>query len=73
MVTLEGEQGQGAHLRAEPDGLPEPGRQPAPVHGRAPIYNDELTRTDHGWRIAQRIEEQAFLDGSLPAALKIPS
>jgi hypothetical protein len=36
-------------------------------------YNDELARTDQGWRIAQRIEEQAFLDGSLPAALKIPS
>jgi hypothetical protein len=29
-------------------------------------------RTGTGWRIAKRIEEQAFLDGSLPAALQIP-
>ena len=35
-------------------------------------YNDELARTNQGWRITQRIEEQAFLDGSLPAALQIP-
>ena len=26
-----------------------------------------------GWRIRQRIEEQTFLEGSLPEALKIPS
>ena len=36
-------------------------------------YNDKLVRTDEGWRIADRFEDQAFLDGSLPAALQIPS
>jgi len=36
-------------------------------------YLDKLVRTDEGWRIAERIEEQAFLEGSLPAALQIPS
>ena len=36
-------------------------------------YVDELVRTPHGWRIAQRIEEQVLLDGSLPEALRIPS
>ena len=36
-------------------------------------YNDELVRTADGWRIAERIEEQALLDGSLPEALTIPS
>ncbi len=36
-------------------------------------YNDVLVRTDEGWRIAERVEEQAFLDGSLPEALQIPS
>ena len=36
-------------------------------------YNDQLVRTEDGWRIAERIEEQAFLDGTLPEALQIPS
>ena len=36
-------------------------------------YNDELVRTDDGWRIAERFEEQAYLEGSLPEALQIPS
>ncbi len=35
-------------------------------------YNDELVWTVDGWRIAQRIEEQAYLDGTLPEALRIP-
>jgi 3-phenylpropionate/cinnamic acid dioxygenase small subunit len=29
-------------------------------------YVDELVRTEAGWRIAKRREEQAFLEGSLP-------
>ncbi len=36
-------------------------------------YNDKLVCTDEGWRIAERFEEQAFLDGTLPEALQIPS
>jgi len=35
-------------------------------------YNDELVRTDEGWRIARRFEEQAYLEGTLPEALQIP-
>jgi 3-phenylpropionate/cinnamic acid dioxygenase small subunit len=35
-------------------------------------YNDDLAWTDDGWRITHRYEEQAFLDGSYPAALQIP-
>ena len=35
-------------------------------------YNDRLVWTQDGWRIAERIEEQAFLDGTLPPALTIP-
>jgi 3-phenylpropionate/cinnamic acid dioxygenase small subunit len=35
-------------------------------------YVDELQRTDAGWRIVKRLEEQAFLEGSLPQALAIP-
>lgn len=36
-------------------------------------YNDELVRTDEGWRIARRFEEQAYLEGTLPEALQIPT
>jgi len=36
-------------------------------------YIDELVRTAAGWRIKQRVEEQAFLEGTLPEALQIPS
>ena len=35
-------------------------------------YNDELVRTPDGWRIAVRIEEQAYFDGRPPKGLKIP-
>jgi 3-phenylpropionate/cinnamic acid dioxygenase small subunit len=36
-------------------------------------YVDELVRTKGGWRIAKRREDQAFLEGSLPKALTIPT
>ena len=32
-------------------------------------YEDKLVRTPEGWRIAERFEEQAFLDGALPKGL----
>jgi 3-phenylpropionate/cinnamic acid dioxygenase small subunit len=36
-------------------------------------YVDELVRTKDGWRIAKRREDQAFMEGSLPKALTIPT
>jgi len=36
-------------------------------------YVDKLVRTADGWRIAERMEESAYMDGSLPEALQIPS
>ena len=36
-------------------------------------YVDELVRTKDGWRISKRREDQAFMEGSLPKALTIPS
>lgn len=36
------------------------------------FYVDDLVRTPGGWRIARRVEESAFLDGTLPEALQIP-
>ncbi len=35
-------------------------------------YVDRLVRTTDGWRIAERVEEQAWMDGTLPAGLTIP-
>jgi len=35
-------------------------------------YIDELVYTPDGWRIAERFEQQAFFDGSLPANFEIP-
>jgi len=36
------------------------------------FYNDKLVWTDDGWRIRERVEETAFMDGALPAGLQIP-
>jgi 3-phenylpropionate/cinnamic acid dioxygenase small subunit len=35
-------------------------------------YVDELVSTDDGWRIARRVEEAGYMQGTLPAALQIP-
>ncbi|MDJ0867872.1 MAG: nuclear transport factor 2 family protein [Myxococcota bacterium] len=35
-------------------------------------YNDQLVHTDDGWRIRERVEETAYMDGTLPEALQIP-
>jgi len=37
------------------------------------FYVDELARTKQGWRIAKRREDQAFLEGAFPKALRIPT
>ena len=36
-------------------------------------YNDQLVRSDQGWQIAERVEELAYMDGSLPQGLELPS
>jgi 3-phenylpropionate/cinnamic acid dioxygenase small subunit len=35
-------------------------------------YNDKLVRTSEGWRIAERLEEQAYFDGGPPEGFQIP-
>jgi 3-phenylpropionate/cinnamic acid dioxygenase small subunit len=35
-------------------------------------YEDELVRTPAGWRIARRVEQQAWREGELPPGLIIP-
>jgi 3-phenylpropionate/cinnamic acid dioxygenase small subunit len=36
-------------------------------------YQDRLLRTADGWRIADRFEETAWMDGTLPTNLDIPT
>ena len=36
------------------------------------FYVDHLVRTPEGWRISERKEEQALMDGSLPPGFVIP-
>lgn len=35
-------------------------------------YVDKLVRTDAGWRIAERVEQEYYQDGPLPGELAIP-
>lgn len=35
-------------------------------------YVDKLVRTPDGWRIAERVEQEYFMDGPLPGELEIP-
>ena len=35
-------------------------------------YVDELVRTEGGWRIAKRFEDQVFVEGGPPAGHEIP-
>ena len=35
-------------------------------------YVDELVHTEAGWRIARRVEEAGYMQGTLPGALQIP-
>ena len=71
MVTLEGSKARARTCVLNPMGFPNPDGS-LHLFTVGAYYNDELAQTSQGWRITQRIEEQAFLDGSLPAALQIP-
>ena len=35
-------------------------------------YVDELVYTEAGWRIARRVEEAGYMQGTLPGALQLP-
>ena len=71
-VTIEGDRAKSRTYVINPMGFP---KEDGSLHifTVGAYYNDELVFTDEGWRIAERIEEQAYLDGTLPEALQIPS
>ncbi len=71
-VELKGDTAQSRTYVINPMGLPKPdgGLQMFTVGA---YYIDKLVRTDAGWRIAERYEQQAYLDGSLPQAPPDPT
>jgi 3-phenylpropionate/cinnamic acid dioxygenase small subunit len=71
VVTLEGDKARAKTAVLNPMGFANPDKS-LHLFTVGAYYVDELVRTAQGWRIAKRTEEQAFLDGSLPAALQIP-
>ena len=70
-VTIEGDRATSRTYVYNPMGLP---KKDGSLHlfTVGAYYNDVLQRTAEGWRIAERTEEQAFMEGSLPADFEIP-
>jgi hypothetical protein len=70
-ITLDGDRARGKTLVTNPMSIVDQSKKDEPGGGRTiftvyAYYLDELVRTDAGWRIAKRFEEQALLQGSLP-------
>jgi 3-phenylpropionate/cinnamic acid dioxygenase small subunit len=59
-VTLDGDRGTARSYFYNPMGMPDGDKQSLFFVGG--YYNDDLVRTADGWRIAQRVEEMAWMD-----------
>lgn len=68
-VTIEGDEARSRTYLINPMGLPKEGGG-LNIFTVGAYYNDRLVYTDEGWRIAERIEELAFLSGALPEGLE---
>ncbi len=71
-VTLDGDGARSRTYVLNPMGFPNPDGS-LHIFTVGAYYVDRLVRTDEGWRISERIEEQGFLEGTLPEALQIPT
>ncbi len=70
-VTIEGDRATGRTMVFNPMALKNAeGKQQLFYVGA--YYHDKLVRTQAGWRIAERFEEQAYFDGALPEGFQIP-
>lgn len=67
-IELDGDRATGRTLVNNPMVLPK-GEGGAFVFTVYAYYNDELVRTDDGWRIAKRMEEQVLLTGDVPEGM----
>jgi hypothetical protein len=70
-VTLQGDEARARTYVLNPMGFPNPDGS-LHIFTVGGYYVDRLVRSADGWRIAERVEEQAFLEGSLPEALRVP-
>ena len=70
-VKLDGDRAAARTYVINPMGFPKPDGS-LHIFTVGGYYVDDLVRTPEGWRIARRMEESAFLDGTLPEALQIP-
>ena len=66
-VVLDGDTATGRSYYYNPLGRPD-GKGGMQLLFFGGYYNDRFRRTADGWRIAERIEETAWVDGSLPGA-----
>jgi hypothetical protein len=70
-ITLEGDRAKGKTLVNNPMCIVNEGADGAKTQTIFTVYayyHDDLMRTDAGWRIAKRFEEQLLLVGALPNA-----
>ncbi len=72
VVEIEGDRAKARTYVINPMGFP---RKDGNLHifTVGATYNDELVRTPEGWRIARRVEEFAYMDGTFPEELGIGS
>ena len=67
-IELDGDRATGRTLVNNPMVLPK-GEGGEFIFTVYAYYNDELVRTDQGWRIAKRMEEQVLVTGDKPGGL----
>lgn len=70
-VTIEGDSAKCRTMVYNPMGLPN-GKGGLNIFTVGAYYNDRLRCTNEGWRIAERREDLAFINGSLPENFEIP-
>ncbi len=70
-IELAGDCAQGRTLVISPNGIPMPDGSIRRITVGA-YYHDELVRTNQGWRIASRREEQLFMDQHSQESPEVP-
>jgi 3-phenylpropionate/cinnamic acid dioxygenase small subunit len=70
-VEIDGDRARSVCYFFNPMGLP---RKDEGVHTFfcGGIYRDQLIRTERGWRITERVNDQLYAHGALPAGLEQP-
>lgn len=69
-VDLEGDRAKARTYVINPMGTPRPDGS-LHIFTVGAYYDDELVRTAEGWRISNRFEEQAYMEGTLPQGFVI--